>query len=83
MNRNPISPKSFAYFIQEWRVDVPRETMLASLGHLDEKWQQFLRLAPPIISLWQLRALKPIQTWSKEKACIMGDAAHAMFQGMR
>jgi len=57
--------------------------MLASLSHLDEKWQQFFNLAPPIVSLWQLRALEPIRTWSKGKACIMGDAAHAMFQGMR
>lgn len=66
--------------ISKWRTDISREAMLVSLSHLDDKWQQFLGLAPSIVSLWQLRALEPIPTWSEGRACILGDAAHAMFQ---
>ncbi|KAF5347323.1 hypothetical protein D9756_009913 [Leucocoprinus leucothites] len=66
--------------ISKWRVDVPRETMLALFHDFDTKWQKLLNLAPPIVSLWQLRALEPIQPWARRKACILGDAAHAMFQ---
>ncbi|KAF5347321.1 hypothetical protein D9756_009911 [Leucocoprinus leucothites] len=68
--------------ISKWRVDVPRETMLTLFHDFDTKWQKLLNLAPPVISLWQLRALEPIQPWSRGKTCILGDAAHAMFQNL-
>jgi hypothetical protein len=71
------------YLYPGWRVDVPREAMLAKFSDFDAKWQQFLGLAPPTVTLSQLRALEPIHTWSRGKACILGDAAHAMFQGMQ
>ncbi|KAJ3568690.1 hypothetical protein NP233_g5550 [Leucocoprinus birnbaumii] len=64
----------------KWRVDVPREMMLDLFRDFDPRWKELLNLAPPIVSLWQLRALEPIPTWSRGRACVLGDAAHAMFQ---
>jgi len=64
----------------KWRVDAPREDMVARFSDFGEPLKRLLEFAPPMISLWQVRILEPQHTWSKGKACILGDAAHAMFQ---
>lgn len=46
--------------------------------HKFPDWIKIVFKLAPEIGLWQLRDIDPLETWTKGKVIVIGDAAHAM-----
>jgi salicylate hydroxylase len=58
-----------------------RDEMLDMFGDFDPKFLSLLDLAEDV-GLWQLRTMPELPTWVNNKACLLGDSAHAMIPSM-
>ncbi|KAJ9480420.1 putative Kynurenine 3-monooxygenase (putative) [Pseudozyma hubeiensis] len=60
-----------------WNMEASKEDFLKSYEGFPEWTRQIIRRSvEPII--WQMRDIAPLPAWSKGKAVLIGDAAHAM-----
>ncbi|KAJ7265102.1 FAD/NAD(P)-binding domain-containing protein [Mycena rebaudengoi] len=56
-----------------------RAEMLEEFSDLIPKFRSFIELAPETLSIWELRALPKLTTWTKGRVLLLGDSAHATF----
>ncbi|TKA50234.1 hypothetical protein B0A53_06334 [Rhodotorula sp. CCFEE 5036] len=62
---------------EEWHVQGDPEKLLKSFENFCDDAKFILRAAPSC-NLWQLREQDPLETWTKGRVILIGDAAHAM-----
>ncbi|KAF5350823.1 hypothetical protein D9757_013540 [Collybiopsis confluens] len=56
-----------------------RTSLLEKYKDFAPQYQEFLKLTDEnAVGLWQLRSMPPLPTWINGRACLLGDAAHAM-----
>jgi salicylate hydroxylase len=60
-----------------WNNPAPLEEVLDAFQAFPSWVREILSHAPEV-ALWQLRDIDPLTTWTKGRAIIIGDAAHAM-----
>lgn len=70
MNEDPNSAQS-------WVTEGNQEKMLETFKEFPSWTKKMLTLAESI-GLWQLRDLDPLETWTRGRVILIGDAAHAM-----
>ncbi|KAJ7277250.1 FAD/NAD(P)-binding domain-containing protein [Mycena rebaudengoi] len=56
-----------------------RAEMLEEFNDFIPKFRSFIELAPETLSIWDMRALPKLPTWTKGCVLLLGDAAHATF----
>ncbi|KAM0793765.1 hypothetical protein ACM66B_001183 [Microbotryomycetes sp. NB124-2] len=62
---------------QVWNAPGSVEELVEAFSYFSETVKRLLSMAPSC-GLWQLRDQDPLPTWTKGRAIIIGDAAHAM-----
>lgn len=60
-----------------WNMEASTEDFLKSFEGFPEWTREIIRRSVEP-SIWQMRDIAPLSTWSKGKAVLIGDAAHAM-----
>ncbi|TLS26893.1 hypothetical protein PpBr36_05016 [Pyricularia pennisetigena] len=64
---------------EAWNGDGSKKALLESFKDFPDWFLAMIELAADEdIGLWQLRDIDPLETWSKGRAILIGDAAHAM-----
>ncbi|KAB2571133.1 Salicylate hydroxylase [Lasiodiplodia theobromae] len=63
--------------VASWWAEGDRDEMVDIFHDFPEHVVKLLRAAPSV-NLWELQDLEPLPTWTRGRACLMGDAAHAM-----
>ncbi|THV77571.1 monooxygenase [Aureobasidium pullulans] len=60
-----------------WNNSAPLEEVLEAFAAFPA-WVREIMSHAPDVALWQLRDIDPLTTWTKGRAILIGDAAHAM-----
>ncbi|SCV74180.1 BQ2448_6612 [Microbotryum intermedium] len=63
--------------VESWNAEGSIDEMVAAFEGFQPELLDLLRTAPSC-GLWQLRDQDPLKTWTKGRAILIGDAAHAM-----
>ncbi|KAF7191576.1 FAD-dependent urate hydroxylase, partial [Pseudocercospora fuligena] len=72
--RTEVSTKATT---ESWHVDGDRKKMVQAFRDFDPLVVKVLEAATDV-KVWELQDLEPLSTWSKGRAILIGDAAHAM-----
>ncbi|EME77650.1 uncharacterized protein MYCFIDRAFT_44875 [Pseudocercospora fijiensis CIRAD86] len=72
--RTEVSTKATT---ESWHVDGDREKMLEAFQDFDPMVVKVLKAATDV-KVWELQDLEPLSTWTRGRAILIGDAAHAM-----
>ena len=72
--RTEVSTKATT---ESWHVDGDKKKMVEAFQDFDPMVVKVLETATDV-KVWELQDLEPLSTWSRGRAILMGDAAHAM-----
>ncbi|KAF2092573.1 FAD binding domain protein [Rhizodiscina lignyota] len=62
---------------ESWNVDGDRSKMMEEFGDFGEQLRRILSAATEV-KVWELQDLEALPTWTRGRAMLIGDAAHAM-----
>lgn len=61
-----------------FHVPSTRTELVEKFKDFGTQFQHFLDLTDEEVGLWQLRSMPNLPKWTNERACLLGDSAHAM-----
>lgn len=71
-------PFLFLPTLAGWNVKTTTEELLEVFKDFQPQYKSLLALAQDV-TLWQMRVVPELPAWTRENACLLGDAAHATF----